>query len=167
MSRNRYARLPPIRRDKDGHLLCRWCRKRVPKGRRYWCSRKCVNEYLLLSSRQLMDSKVLKRDRGMCSICGLDCIAVEEALDELRDKCHMALLAGQWPDWQKGTLWDFRNSLGLRNRRRCWDADHIKPVCRGGGECGLENYRTLCVWCHRRETARLRKELAKERRLKS
>jgi hypothetical protein len=25
----------------------------------------------------------------------------------------------------------------------------------GGGECDLDNIRTLCVWCHRVETTRL------------
>jgi 5-methylcytosine-specific restriction enzyme A len=38
---------------------------------------------------------------------------------------------------------------------RQWDADHILPVVAGGGECGIENVRTLCIWCHRRETASL------------
>ncbi|EXC11027.1 Zinc finger Ran-binding domain-containing protein 3 [Morus notabilis] len=29
-----------------------------------------------------------------------------------------------------------------------WHADHIVPVYKGGGECMLENMRTLCVACH-------------------
>ena len=29
-----------------------------------------------------------------------------------------------------------------------WHADHIMPVHKGGGLCGLENLRTLCVLCH-------------------
>ena len=29
-----------------------------------------------------------------------------------------------------------------------WHADHVMPVHRGGGLCGLENLRTLCVLCH-------------------
>ena len=39
--------------------------------------------------------------------------------------------------------------------RSLWDADHIVPVVEGGGGCGLGNYRTLCVVCHRGETALL------------
>jgi 5-methylcytosine-specific restriction endonuclease McrA len=35
-----------------------------------------------------------------------------------------------------------------------WAADHIVPVWRGGGECGLDNLQTLCVPCHRQKTAR-------------
>lgn len=40
-------------------------------------------------------------------------------------------------------------------RRSWWDADHIVPVVEGGGICGLENYRTLCLKCHRQATAEL------------
>lgn len=33
-----------------------------------------------------------------------------------------------------------------------WQADHIIPVHKGGGACGLDNYQTLCVTCHREKT---------------
>ncbi len=36
-----------------------------------------------------------------------------------------------------------------------WEADHILPVIEGGGGCGLEGYRTLCVDCHKAETRAL------------
>jgi 5-methylcytosine-specific restriction endonuclease McrA len=42
--------------------------------------------------------------------------------------------------------------------------DHRVPVVEGGGSCGLENLRTLCWACHRRETAELAKRRARERR---
>ena len=153
MSTKRYASAPPYRKDETGRPLCRWCGKPVPKGRRRtWCSQECVNEYLLRSNR--CDHLVEQRDHGICAICGLDCLEVESALDDLRQKSdspHMAFRI-------------FKMQLGLMNRVRCWDADHVVPVCRGGGECGLENYRTLCCWCHRKETGRLAAERAAERR---
>ena len=37
-------------------------------------------------------------------------------------------------------------------------------VAEGGGECDLENYRTLCVPCHRQVTAELNERLRKNRR---
>jgi hypothetical protein len=40
-----------------------------------------------------------------------------------------------------------------------WQADHQVPVAEGGGQCGLENFRTLCVPCHNAETAALRGRL--------
>jgi 5-methylcytosine-specific restriction endonuclease McrA len=62
----------------------------------------------------------------------------------------------------------FRAALGAqycaRELNRYWDADHVVPVVEGGGGCGLENYRTLCIPCHRIETAELRRRLAERKR---
>lgn len=33
-----------------------------------------------------------------------------------------------------------------------WNADHILPVFKGGGGRGLDNYQTLCPYCHLRKT---------------
>jgi hypothetical protein len=46
-----------------------------------------------------------------------------------------------------------------------WEADHIVPVVEGGGECGIDGYRTLCVPCHKTVTANLAARLAEKRRL--
>ena len=40
-----------------------------------------------------------------------------------------------------------------------WQADHILPVSEGGGECTMENIRTLCTACHQKETTLLRRRL--------
>lgn len=45
-----------------------------------------------------------------------------------------------------------------------WQADHIIPVAEGGGECGLENYRTLCTPCHNQVTRELRARLRKKKK---
>lgn len=71
-----------------------------------------------------------------------------------------------------------RKCVWARDRGRCalcpsvaahrsggaWQADHIVPVAEGGGACGLENLRTLCISCHRIETAALAARLAARRR---
>lgn len=36
------------------------------------------------------------------------------------------------------------------HRRTYWDADHVVRVADGGGECGLDGYRTLCQPCHKK-----------------
>lgn len=36
-----------------------------------------------------------------------------------------------------------------------WHADHIIPVCQGGGACGLDNFQTLCINCHIDKTVQL------------
>lgn len=47
---------------------------------------------------------------------------------------------------------------GVKNKK-LWQADHIIPVSLGGGLCGLDNYRTLCLLCHKECTAELKKTL--------
>ena len=47
---------------------------------------------------------------------------------------------------EKRKIWVVKNGGGL------WDADHIIPVKEGGGQCGLENIRTLCFVCHKEVT---------------
>jgi len=34
-----------------------------------------------------------------------------------------------------------------------WEADHILPVHKGGGACGMENFQTLCQICHKTKTS--------------
>ncbi|HEY3703518.1 MAG TPA: HNH endonuclease [Terracidiphilus sp.] len=51
--------------------------------------------------------------------------------------------------------------LRTRTRRSLWDADHILPVAEGGGECDLDNIRTLCLRCHRAATVALRARMRK------
>ena len=51
-----------------------------------------------------------------------------------------------------------------RGTGHLWQADHIIPVIEGGGECGLDNYRTLCTDCHKAETAKLRQRLSAAKR---
>ena len=46
-----------------------------------------------------------------------------------------------------------------------WEADHINAVSEGGGECGLDNYRTLCVPCHKKVTKDLNIRLGQQRKL--
>ena len=53
----------------------------------------------------------------------------------------------------------------VARRDSWWEADHIHPLAEGGPDT-LENLRTLCLPCHRRETAQLRKRLAKYERLR-
>jgi 5-methylcytosine-specific restriction endonuclease McrA len=49
--------------------------------------------------------------------------------------------------------------LNTWTRKSLWDADHILPVAEGGGECDLDNIRTLCLRCHGRVTAQLRERI--------
>jgi 5-methylcytosine-specific restriction protein A len=126
----------------NGRILCRWCNLEVPKGRITFCSDWCVEEWRLRTDPGYLREKVLARDKGICAICGVDCQAAWISLKRLRGAGRVRALQ----EW----------GIKPRARKSLWDADHIVPVVEGGGECDLENIRTLCLKCHRAATAELR-----------
>ncbi len=114
---------------------CRWCGGEVPKGRYTFCSPACVHEWKLRTDPGYLREKVFERDRGVCALCGVD----TEELRKNKRKLDWAARRAFEKEWGR--------------RRHLWDADHIVPVARGGGECGLDNLRTLCLKCHRAITS--------------
>lgn len=127
----------------NGRCLCRWCQLEVPAGRLTFCSEWCVEEWKLRSDPSHLRERVFERDRGVCAVCQLDCVAQLNHIKRQRGPARARALAG----------WN------LRGRKTLWDADHIVPVAEGGGECDLSNMRTLCLKCHRTHTAELRARL--------
>lgn len=121
MSTKRYTKTGPVKRNRLGQPLCRWCGKVVKPPRRTICSSDCEHEYTIRCNPSYARNLVQLRDKCICAICG-----VNAGFD--------------------------------------WDMDHIIPVAAGGGECGLENLRTLCRACHKKETAKLVKRLTEKRR---
>jgi 5-methylcytosine-specific restriction protein A len=135
---------------------CTWCGGPVPKGRRTWCSDACVEQYRDLYDWQYVRRKVEKRDRGICVACGCDTV-------RLRSICK-SVWYREGPETCRH-LCDWFSQLGHHDvlTRDQWEADHIVERCRGGGN-ELSNLRTLCLECHKAETARLARERAAERR---
>ncbi len=70
---------------------------------------------------------------------------VAEQLKRARGAARLALMLH----------WGFNTRI----RKSPWDADHILPVAEGGGECDLDNIRTLCLRCHRVVTMQLRERI--------
>jgi 5-methylcytosine-specific restriction enzyme A len=127
----------------NGRNLCRWCNLEVPVGRITFCSAWCVNEWKLRTDPSYLRDRVFERDHGICAQCGIECCAEFLRLKRLRGRARLTA----WTQW----------SLKPGQRNSLWDADHIVPVVEGGGECDLENIRTLCIRCHREATADLRR----------
>jgi hypothetical protein len=125
----------------NGRNLCRWCNLEVPAGRQTFCSGFCVHEWRLRSDPGYLREKVFERDRGVCSLCGVDTLDLRRRKRKL-GYAERAAFERQWG-----------------NRKTLWDADHIVPVAEGGGECDVDNMRTLCVLCHRKATSELRNRL--------
>jgi 5-methylcytosine-specific restriction enzyme A len=129
----------------NGRVLCRWCGLEVPTRRFTFCSDWCVHEWRLRSDPGYLRAEVLQRDRGVCAICQIDTCAAYGELRRSRGTHRLRLLA----KWRLKRL----------KRKTLWDADHILPVVEGGGECDLQNLRTLCLLCHRQQTLELRRRL--------
>jgi 5-methylcytosine-specific restriction endonuclease McrA len=135
-----------LEKGASGRGLCRWCNLEVPLRRFTFCSDFCVEEWKLRSNPAHLRERVFQRDKGVCAICHLDCQAALLHLKRSRGTARLKLQS----EWSVSA-----------NRKSLWDADHIVPVVEGGGECDLSNMRTLCLRCHRQQTAALRLRLAK------
>jgi hypothetical protein len=135
-------------RGPEGRALCRYyCNLEVPKGRRTFCSKWCVHEWRLRTDAGYLRDCVFERDRGVCALCGIDSVRAWNHLRRQRGAARQRALAA----W----------GLPRMTRRSLWDADHIRPVALGGGDCDLSNLRTLCLKCHRSVTEGLRRELTR------
>lgn len=172
-----FAHFYPYRTDRR----CRCgCERPLPKRRRQWTSDACSNKALthfciLRGDSGVIRTELLKRDKGRCADCGLDCEAVCKRL---------------WPyawAWRRGAIppayWTeadgWRSAMPMETREEIlnfisegfpspnqtwWEAHHIIPVVKGGGGTGLENYATMCIACHKIATRELAAERARMRR---
>jgi 5-methylcytosine-specific restriction enzyme A len=155
IARRRVARTMPggrirvaeLAKGPNGLALCRWCDLEIlARRRRTFCSDYCVDQWRLRTDPGYVRERVFARDRGLCAGCGADTVAIFAALKRARGKEREAGLR-------------FYGMKGIGSRRSLWDADHVVPVAEGGGQCDLDNLRTLCVACHREATAELRGRL--------
>lgn len=145
-------RAPEQKKDALGHWLCRNCQALVPKGRYSYCSQKCSDDFAIKYFPSHTRSAVFARDKGVCAGCGFDIGKLERAIS-----------AALWKFGHGGfTRRDAR--ILLNELKAEWQADHIVECARGGWGLGIENFRTLCIECHKKETARLVRQLASERR---
>ncbi len=108
---------------------------------------------------------VEQRDKGVCASCGFDALLTARVAAHLRDGVY-----------RSGERYrDAMNVFGIVHRAwgvygsahhtpHLWEMDHITAVVEGGGGCDLENYRTLCVVCHRKTTKELAARRARQRR---
>jgi 5-methylcytosine-specific restriction protein A len=137
------AKLLP--KDENGNTCCRWCNKPVLPPRRTMCSPECVHELSLRINGRYLRNCVYERDKGVCAICKIDTKITAKQARELTGKDLDEFLK-KYGISKKRKLWVKKHGGGL------WDADHIIPVKDGGGMCGLDNIRTLCIMCHKNVT---------------
>ena len=137
------AKLLP--KNEEGLTCCRWCNKGVKPPKRTMCSPECVHEIRLRTSGRYLRDCVYKRDKGICSICKTDTKKIA--------KTALSLQGDERSEYLKSLNISLKRKIWIRKHGGgLWDADHIIAVKDGGGECGLENLRTLCIACHKKVT---------------
>lgn len=102
-----------------------------------------------------MRRQLEEEEHGVCQRCGLDCGALLSRLTVLeREEERTTLLRRAVPAFGgPGRASLLRRAAKEPVAGNLWHADHIVAVHAGGGECGIENMRTLCVVCHADVTA--------------
>lgn len=120
----------------NGRKACLECGGDITaKQRKTFCGGKCSDNFRLKTSADHVRFMVFQRDGGACA------------------KCDRNVFEGT------------SKKPRARGTGDLWQADHITPVIEGGGECGLDNFRTLCTACHKEEMAALAKRRAEARRI--
>ncbi|XP_059303669.1 uncharacterized protein LOC132055726 isoform X3 [Lycium ferocissimum] len=145
--------------DKDEPLckLCQTpCRNRNAKTPDYFedlfCSLNCSEEYHLRTNNRSIRNALFENERGICTNCQLDCHKLVERIRPLSFESREEYIIKVAPNLAKRKKL-FRKLVQDPIDGNAWHADHIVPVYKGGGECRIENMRTLCVACHADVTA--------------
>lgn len=145
-NRRRRAPITPVEYDAQGRPLCRNCGDPIPPTRRIYCCDPCHWEYMCKHSPEFAGLVFREKYGARCSGCGKS----EDPLAEAYRRAQRVLaevglieLLAPFPYFQM---------------------DHIRPVADGGGSCGIENYRLLCVECHKKVTTTFAKDRASRRR---
>lgn len=185
----RYQDLYPPQIDYRGRYLCRVCREPLKDRLRSFCSDRCRDDALIRCWPSKAGELVYRRDQGVCARCGFSVGRFEKVcrrrwwrlywcswrgqrygwgtrelteaeVDAVNARARRSRqLAERWDEWVMAKGWPSMTRTGS-----WWEAHHKVPVVEGGGTCGLDNYETLCIRCHKAETAALAKRRAEERR---
>lgn len=101
---------------------------------------------------------VWNRDHGVCAMCHCDTDFLRRIGRVLRRRDDVDAM------WLVKAAWGFhRRPWGVWDSATRWEADHTVPLVEGGTN-DLANYRTLCIPCHKAETARLARRRSKRGR---
>lgn len=160
-----------------GRSLCySGCGREVAKGRRSTCSRGCGRAWEIRNVPGVIRQILKGRDNGVCAICKQDTALQAQIAREYYGLFMWFAMREKWRIEQetKESLYywwcETQAKEQLKERgmflpdAHLWEADHIIPVIEGGGGCTPDGYRTLCLKCHRDETAKLAARRATKRR---
>ncbi|XP_031566922.1 DNA annealing helicase and endonuclease ZRANB3-like [Actinia tenebrosa] len=151
----------------DGVPLCLYCKKPVDYGTlgndwdSRFCSHDCKENYQIRISGTAVRRTLFEAEQGVCQLCHFNAHVCFQGVKSLPKKDRRAFL-------EKSVYSDLPPQLLNRmivdpKEGMFWEADHIVAVVEGGGECGMENFRTLCVPCHKKVTRKLLQRLRTKR----
>jgi 5-methylcytosine-specific restriction endonuclease McrA len=136
-----------------------------------------VTAWRIESDPAFARAQVFKRDHGVCCRCGTDTYSERGRAVFGEGWTGKAGLDGGRIAWP-GLLGQYQVERAARFREAVerlhiprgrwhadwWDMNHRVPLAEGGSR-GMDNLESLCVACHRAETAALAARLAEERRV--
>lgn len=135
--------------------LCKLCQKICTKKSAMepeffedlFCDLECYEEYRLRTSNRQLRKGLAQIEHGVCTNCHLDCRKLVKNIKSLSLEKRREFIMREAPKVaaRKKLL---EKLISDPSEGNAWHADHIVPVYRGGGECRLENMRTLCIACH-------------------
>lgn len=142
---------------------CAWCSSTLTsaakRAKSVYCSQACAEEGRVRRGGMFasvnLRSSVFALENGVCSLCGLNAhqLFLEVLSLHPAQRLNKLLSVPQWQLPKSSKALD--RLLNDPKEGNFWQVDHIEAVAEGGGGCGLENLRTLCVPCHNKETAKL------------
>ncbi|KAL8141905.1 hypothetical protein V2J09_014937, partial [Rumex salicifolius] len=117
-----------------------------------FCNLTCSEEYRSRTSNKFLRHELFKIEHGICTSCQLDCHKLVLHLRPLTLEMRAKYIKRAAPNLaERQELVD--KLVAEPTEGNAWHADHYVPVYQGGGECRIENLRTLCVACHADVTA--------------
>ncbi|CAJ1087045.1 DNA annealing helicase and endonuclease ZRANB3 [Xyrichtys novacula] len=152
--------------DGEGIPLCLSCQKACSTTGGAWdtrfCSHRCQDEFQLRTNNTYLRSKVLEAEKGICQHCGLHAHDLFLKVRGAPLSQRKEMLENTW--LAQLSLKQLNEMIRAPVEGDFWQADHIRPVYGGGGQCSLDNLQTLCTVCHKNRTAQQAKERSQIRK---
>ncbi|XP_068263500.1 DNA annealing helicase and endonuclease ZRANB3 isoform X1 [Nyctibius grandis] len=157
--------------DSQGNPLCLSCQQPTAQldpgcQARAWdtrfCSHACQEDFSIRSSQSYLRTKVFEIEHGVCQFCNQNAQELYLSIRDAPKSQRKKLLESSWMSHLP--LGQLNEIITNPTEGQFWQADHIKPVYSGGGQCSLENLQTLCTVCHRERTAKQAKERSQMKR---